>query len=65
MSDSRGRYFSPTQYEAAMTDPSTVRSWCFHGCYAQPPVLWQMSPDICVRRDKISLDRLLLPPSIR
>ena len=18
----------------------TVRSWCFHGCYAQPPILW-------------------------
>ena len=26
---------------------STVRSWCFHGCYAQPPILWQMSSHIC------------------
>lgn len=28
---------------------STVRSWCFYGCYAQPPVLWQMSSHICIR----------------
>ena len=28
---------------------STVRSWCFYGCYAQPPILWQMSSHICFR----------------
>ena len=28
---------------------STVRSWCFYGCYAQSPILWQMSSHICFR----------------
>ena len=28
---------------------STVRSWCFYGCYAQPPILRQMSSHICFR----------------
>ena len=27
----------------------TVWSWCLHGCYAQPPVLWQMPSYLCLR----------------
>ena len=28
---------------------TTVRGWCFYGCDAQPPILWQVSSDVCLR----------------
>ena len=36
-------------FEVPKLTKITVRSWCFHGCYAQPPILWQMSSHLCFR----------------
>lgn len=42
-------YFVKLRFGVPKLTKITVRSWCVHGCYAQPPILWQMPSHVCLR----------------